>query len=89
MALADQVAGHPLGLIDPALYVLSAVHALGLVDITSGNNTTAFTDANDNLVTVQGTPLARATTWRPALAPSTRRCSSPSSRASADLHAKK
>ena len=54
VALADQVAGHPLGLINPALYALSAVHAPGLVDITSGNNTTAFTDANGNLVTVQG-----------------------------------
>jgi len=54
VALADQVAGHPLGLINPALYALSAVHAPGLVDVTSGNNTTAFTDANGNLVTVQG-----------------------------------
>ena len=56
MALADQVAGHPLGLINPALYALSAVHAPGLVDVASGNNTTAFTDANNNLVTVQGYP---------------------------------
>ena len=54
VALADQVAGHPLGLINPALYALSAVHAPGLADITSGNNTTAFTDTNGNLVTVQG-----------------------------------
>ncbi len=54
VALADQVAGHPLGLINPALYALSADHAPGLVDITSGNNTVAFTDANSNLVTVQG-----------------------------------
>jgi subtilase family serine protease len=54
VALADQVAGHRLGLINPALYALSAVHAPGLVDVTSGNNTTAFTDANGNLVTVQG-----------------------------------
>jgi hypothetical protein len=45
---------HPLGLINPALYALSAVHAPGLTDITSGNNSTAFTDANGNLVTVQG-----------------------------------
>ncbi len=32
VALADQVAGHPLGLISPALYFLSAVHAPGPVD---------------------------------------------------------
>ena len=42
MALADQVAGHRLGLINPALYALGAAsqHGVntGLVDITSGNN---------------------------------------------------
>jgi subtilase family serine protease len=42
VALADQVAGHPLGLINPALYALSAGHAPGLVDVTSGNNTVSF-----------------------------------------------
>ena len=47
VALADQVAGHPLGLINPALYALSAVRAPGLVDVTSGNNTVAFTQANN------------------------------------------
>jgi hypothetical protein len=39
---AGQVAGHRLGLINPALYRLSARHAAGLVDITRGNNTVAF-----------------------------------------------
>jgi subtilase family serine protease len=42
VALADQVAGHSLGLINPALYRLSAEHAPGIVDITSGNNTVSF-----------------------------------------------
>jgi hypothetical protein len=36
------VAGHPLGLINPTLYALSARHARGLVDVTSGNNTVSF-----------------------------------------------
>ena len=34
VALADQVAGQPLGLINPALYTLSAAHAPGIVDVT-------------------------------------------------------
>jgi subtilase family serine protease len=42
VALADQVAGHPLGLINPALYQLSAEHAPGIVDVTSGDNTVSF-----------------------------------------------
>ena len=43
VALADQVAGHRLGLINPRLYLMSAFHAPGLVDVTSGNNSTGFT----------------------------------------------
>jgi len=42
VALADQLAGHSLGLINPALYQLSAEHAPGIVDVTSGNNTVSF-----------------------------------------------
>ena len=42
MALADQVAGHPLGLIDPALYKLASEHAAGIVSVRSGNNTVSF-----------------------------------------------
>jgi subtilase family serine protease len=53
VALADQVAHHSLGLINPALYLMSALHAPGLVDVTSGNNTVSFTQ-NNHLVTVQG-----------------------------------
>jgi subtilase family serine protease len=43
VALAAQVAGHSLGLINPALYRLSAQHAPGLVDVTSGSNIVSFT----------------------------------------------
>jgi subtilase family serine protease len=42
VALADQVAGHRLGLINPALYRLAAEHAPGLVAIRSGNTTVSF-----------------------------------------------
>jgi hypothetical protein len=42
VALADQAAGHWLGLINPTLYTLLAKHAPGLVDVTSGNNTVSF-----------------------------------------------
>jgi subtilase family serine protease len=43
VALAAQEAGHSLGLINPALYKLSAAHAPGLVDMTSGSNIVTFT----------------------------------------------
>jgi subtilase family serine protease len=43
VALADQVAGHPLGLINPALYKMSGLgQAAGIVDVTKGNNTVSF-----------------------------------------------
>jgi subtilase family serine protease len=42
VALADQVAGHWLGWINPTLYQLLAEKAPGLVDVTSGNNTVSF-----------------------------------------------
>jgi len=42
VALADQVAGHPLGLINPALYKLASEHAAGIVSVRSGNNTVSF-----------------------------------------------
>jgi subtilase family serine protease len=45
VALADQVAGHRLGLLNPALYALGAasrhVRGTGLVDITAGGNSFA------------------------------------------------
>jgi subtilase family serine protease len=43
VALADQVAGHRLGPVNPALYQLAAAHAPGIVDVTQGNNTVSFT----------------------------------------------
>ena len=42
VALADQVAGHPLGVINPYLYRLSARRAPGIADVVSGNNTVSF-----------------------------------------------
>jgi subtilase family serine protease len=42
VALAAQEARHSLGLINPALYLMSALHLPGLVDVTSGNNTVTF-----------------------------------------------
>jgi subtilase family serine protease len=42
VALADQVAGHSLGLINPALYKLAAEGAPGITDVVSGNNTVSF-----------------------------------------------
>ncbi len=53
VALADQVAGHPLGLINPALYRLAAARQPGITDVTKGNNTVSFTQDNQQ-DTVQG-----------------------------------
>ena len=53
VALADQVAGHPLGLINPALYRLATRHARGIADVTSGNNTVSFRQGG-RLHTVRG-----------------------------------
>jgi subtilase family serine protease len=53
VALADQVAGHRLGLINPALYTMSEEHLPGVVPVTSGSNTVSFTQDNQ-LDTVRG-----------------------------------
>jgi len=42
VALADQMAGHSLGLVNPALYTLAAEGAAGIVPVTSGGNTVSF-----------------------------------------------
>ncbi|HEX8007931.1 MAG TPA: S53 family peptidase [Trebonia sp.] len=55
VALADQVARHRLGLINPVLYALSAAHAPGIVDVTKGNTTVSFTQGG-KLQTVKGFP---------------------------------
>jgi subtilase family serine protease len=53
VALGAQRAGHPLGLINPALYFMSQAHAPGIVDVTKGDNTVSFTQGG-KLVTVTG-----------------------------------
>ncbi|MGO9898564.1 MAG: protease [Solirubrobacteraceae bacterium] len=58
VSLADQVASHPLGLINPALYALSALQAPGIVDVTSGNNTVSF-EQDEALDTVTGYSAVR------------------------------
>ncbi len=42
IALADQVAGHPIGMINSALYRMAAARDPGIIDITRGNNTVTF-----------------------------------------------
>lgn len=60
VALADQVAGHPLGQINPAIYRLESEHAPGIVDVTSGNNSVSFDQgANAKPVSVEGYPAGR------------------------------
>jgi subtilase family serine protease len=53
VALADQVAGHPLGVINRYLYRLAARRAPGIVDVVSGNNTVSFRQGG-RLHTVHG-----------------------------------
>ncbi len=50
VALADQIAGHPLGLINPALYRMSATHRWGIVDVVKGNNTVSFIQNGEHTV---------------------------------------
>ena len=42
VALADQVAGHGLGPLNPKIYSLASQPGAGIVDVTSGNNTVQF-----------------------------------------------
>lgn len=53
IALAAQVAGHPVGLVNPALYRMSALHAAGLADVTAGGNTVSFRQGGQ-LRTIRG-----------------------------------
>ncbi len=53
VAIADQAAGHDLGLLNPALYSLAASGAPGLQDITTGNNSVTFSQ-NGATHTVKG-----------------------------------
>jgi subtilase family serine protease len=58
VALADQVAGHRLGLVNPALYRLAAAHAPGITDVTKGNSTVSFTQGGRRY-TVRGFAATR------------------------------
>ncbi len=53
IALANQVAGHRLGPVNPALYRLAAAHAPGIVDVTTGNTTVSFSQGG-RMHTVRG-----------------------------------
>ncbi len=53
VAIADQVAGHDLGLLNPELYSLAASNAPGIVGISTGDNTVTFSQ-NGRTDTVPG-----------------------------------
>ncbi len=53
VAIADQAAHHPLGLLNPKLYTLAALHAPGIVDVAAGDNTIGFSQDGQDYV-VQG-----------------------------------
>jgi subtilase family serine protease len=53
VALADQLAGRPLGLINPAIYEMSKARAPGIVDVLTGSNTATFSQGGTS-VTVPG-----------------------------------
>ena len=55
VAIADQIAGHQLGLINPRMYALEHGPRSGIVDITKGNNSfSEFNEEGDLLFTVPG-----------------------------------
>jgi subtilase family serine protease len=55
VAIADQIAGHRLGWINPRLYALGTNASRGIVDVTIGNNTFTLLDDDGNPVfTVPG-----------------------------------
>jgi len=58
VAIADQAAGHRLGLLNPALYQLASQGAPGIVDVTRGTNTVFFTQHGQKVTVVgyKGTP---------------------------------
>ena len=53
VAIADQAAGHRLGLLNPALYALGNGGTGGIVDITTGTNTVTFPQGGQT-ITVNG-----------------------------------
>jgi subtilase family serine protease len=48
VSIADQWAGHGLGLLNPAIYRLEAHGAPGIVDVTMGTNTVTFPQGGSN-----------------------------------------
>jgi subtilase family serine protease len=56
VAIADQVAGHDLGLLNPRLYAMESQPNSGIIDVTHGNNTLIFDNAHNGgaLTTVTG-----------------------------------
>ncbi|MGD0685459.1 MAG: S53 family peptidase [Streptosporangiaceae bacterium] len=58
VAIADQYAGHGLGLLNPALYKMEAAHDPGIVDVTEGYNTVVFPQDGRNR-TVPGWTAAK------------------------------
>jgi subtilase family serine protease len=56
VAVADQAAGRRLGQLNPTLYGLGDNRNSGIVDVTGGNNTVAFTNTTQfpGSFTVQG-----------------------------------
>jgi subtilase family serine protease len=53
VAIADQAAGHRLGLLNEGLYLLGSIRAPGITDVTAGNNSVTFPQ-DGQTVTVQG-----------------------------------
>jgi len=55
VAIADQIAGHPLGKINPPLYRMDTKPNSGIVDVTAGNNSfTVLNEAEEPLFTIPG-----------------------------------
>jgi len=54
ISLADQVAGHGLGLINPALYAMGDGAGSGLTDITLGNNGVTWTNSQGMMESLPG-----------------------------------
>ncbi len=50
VAIADELAGHPLGLLNPTLYSLGRKAAPGLVGVTRGDNTVEIPGSHDRVV---------------------------------------
>jgi subtilase family serine protease len=48
VAIADQAAGHPLGLLGPSLYALGDNGPSGINDVIGGNTTVTFTNPDNN-----------------------------------------